>query len=249
MWFYVHNKRAEGPVSEEILQDLLTQGALSREALVWRVGQATWEPATSVLAQGVNEDEGLTKRDRVRPPAIPNAEQSATDPRSSSGAAVSPGLAAPSGVAKSPVPPRGRLKSWLRNALLILMLPLGLFLFVGGLIQADREKSVAMVQPTTVQPPKELSPDLIRGQAPGQFDPGSVFIVLERGQNIYVLGKTETIEKLRNGKGMDEQYSFSGARADGRAIIFEAENGNVKLVNRLIDTYNKAYGTYLFPRE
>jgi len=49
MWFYVHNKKAEGPVSEEILHSLLTTGTLAPEVLVWREGQSAWAPARSVF--------------------------------------------------------------------------------------------------------------------------------------------------------------------------------------------------------
>lgn len=49
MWFYVHNTKAEGPVSEEILQGLLRNGVLPGDALIWREGQAGWAPASSVF--------------------------------------------------------------------------------------------------------------------------------------------------------------------------------------------------------
>ena len=43
-WYYAENGRQVGPVEEAALDDLVRQGAVRDETLVWREGMANWQP-------------------------------------------------------------------------------------------------------------------------------------------------------------------------------------------------------------
>lgn len=74
MWFYVHDKKAEGPVSEKILMSLLRAGILEPEVLIWREGLRAWVSASSVFVP-LSGGGGFAKRG---PPPIPGSEPAST---------------------------------------------------------------------------------------------------------------------------------------------------------------------------
>src|SRR5262249_32983843 len=56
-WYYADAGQQKGPLEEEALDDLVRQGTVRDDTLVWREGMPTWQPHGS--ARG------------VRPPAAP----------------------------------------------------------------------------------------------------------------------------------------------------------------------------------
>lgn len=49
-WYYSLNNQQQGPVSEEQLRDLIAQGIISHQTLVWREGMPDWAPYQTVAA-------------------------------------------------------------------------------------------------------------------------------------------------------------------------------------------------------
>ncbi len=47
-WYYVKDGTRQGPVAEQELTKLLTEGALLPSALVWTEGAEDWRPASDV---------------------------------------------------------------------------------------------------------------------------------------------------------------------------------------------------------
>ncbi len=52
MWFYVESQQQRGPVSDEDIQRMHSQGVIQPDTLIWREGQANWLPFRSVFAAG-----------------------------------------------------------------------------------------------------------------------------------------------------------------------------------------------------
>jgi hypothetical protein len=48
MWYYMHENRQMGPVSQVQLTDLLQQGIIQKGTYVWTEGMADWQPAAGV---------------------------------------------------------------------------------------------------------------------------------------------------------------------------------------------------------
>lgn len=55
-WYYVENGEQRGPVSEEQLQSLVTQGAVTAETLVWATGMKDWAPVATAAPQLLGAD-------------------------------------------------------------------------------------------------------------------------------------------------------------------------------------------------
>jgi|GEM_PF-3967452 len=72
MWFYVHENKAEGPVSEKILHSLLVSGTLPSDTLVWQEGRAEWVRAYSVFAD-LYEGDRPPEPEPVPPSVVPPA--------------------------------------------------------------------------------------------------------------------------------------------------------------------------------
>jgi len=51
-WYYAVNDQQQGPVTEEQLRQLLAQGAISGQTLVWREGMPDWQPYQAVVPSG-----------------------------------------------------------------------------------------------------------------------------------------------------------------------------------------------------
>jgi hypothetical protein len=47
-WFYVSANQQTGPVTREVLQNLITTGTIPSHTLAWRAGLDNWQPANSV---------------------------------------------------------------------------------------------------------------------------------------------------------------------------------------------------------
>lgn len=47
-WYYELNGSQQGPVGESTLRDLISEGMVQRETLIWQEGMADWERADSV---------------------------------------------------------------------------------------------------------------------------------------------------------------------------------------------------------
>jgi Interferon-induced transmembrane protein/GYF domain 2 len=48
MWYFGRDGRQEGPISDEQLRIMISNGSLRREDLVWREGMADWKPAGQI---------------------------------------------------------------------------------------------------------------------------------------------------------------------------------------------------------
>jgi len=48
MWYYGRDGRQEGPITDEQLRAMASNGSLRREDLVWRDGMADWQPAGQI---------------------------------------------------------------------------------------------------------------------------------------------------------------------------------------------------------
>jgi hypothetical protein len=48
MWYFGRDGRQEGPISDEQLRIMVSNGSLRREDLVWRDGMADWQPAGQI---------------------------------------------------------------------------------------------------------------------------------------------------------------------------------------------------------
>jgi hypothetical protein len=48
MWYFGRDGRQEGPISDEQLRTMVSNGSLRREDLVWRDGMADWQPAGQI---------------------------------------------------------------------------------------------------------------------------------------------------------------------------------------------------------
>jgi hypothetical protein len=51
MWYYNYNDQQNGPVSEEVVRDLINQNIITPNTLVWREGMSNWQPAAAVELQ------------------------------------------------------------------------------------------------------------------------------------------------------------------------------------------------------
>src|SRR5262250_2463246 len=69
-WWYISNSERKGPVSEDDLQRLMIDGALTSSALVWQAGMAHWRPIEEIAA--------LVPLLSELPPEIPAAQQRST---------------------------------------------------------------------------------------------------------------------------------------------------------------------------
>jgi hypothetical protein len=63
-WFFAANGQQQGPVAETRFRDLIAQGSITPDSLVWTEGMANWQRAGDIP--------GLMSG--VRPPAVPRAE-------------------------------------------------------------------------------------------------------------------------------------------------------------------------------
>ena len=43
-WFYAEGGQQKGPVDDSVLDDLVRSGVIRPETLIWREGQANWQP-------------------------------------------------------------------------------------------------------------------------------------------------------------------------------------------------------------
>jgi Interferon-induced transmembrane protein/GYF domain 2 len=48
MWYFGRDGRQEGPIADEQLRTMVSNGSLRREDLVWRDGMADWQPAGQI---------------------------------------------------------------------------------------------------------------------------------------------------------------------------------------------------------
>ncbi|MEN0087797.1 MAG: DUF805 domain-containing protein [Pseudomonadota bacterium] len=56
MWYYAEGEHQRGPVSDEDIGQLMQAGTVRPETLVWREGQAGWQPAIEVVPQHLRPD-------------------------------------------------------------------------------------------------------------------------------------------------------------------------------------------------
>jgi uncharacterized RDD family membrane protein YckC len=68
-WYYLRDGDSVGPEPKKRLLELLDQGAVTRQTLVWREGAADWRSLDESLGLSANA-----------PPALPGAQSSATPP-------------------------------------------------------------------------------------------------------------------------------------------------------------------------
>jgi len=47
-WFYAEGGQQKGPVDDSVLDDLVRSGVIRPETLIWREGQANWQPYSEV---------------------------------------------------------------------------------------------------------------------------------------------------------------------------------------------------------
>ncbi len=47
MWHYIHDGKTIGPIPDEQANDLVRNGIITRQTLVWRESMASWQPAES----------------------------------------------------------------------------------------------------------------------------------------------------------------------------------------------------------
>jgi|GEM_PF-2295320 len=276
MWFYVHNKKAEGPVSEEILHQLLKEDILPPTMLVWREGREEWAPARSVFADLFDAKDALP--DTVSLQAV----REANSPPS-----VSPNPQWPPPKPSQPQPSQKQKTGFWVFCFLLLPVFFGLvafFMLVSPQTPLDRPHRSHQIQ-TTRPAPKVVPPPTAKPPAPAapkaggvigrttvpslppawqsntgiavptvlqawQDPTGDYYFELELNNKIYVMGLMESFKALQSKNEVPPQcHSFSGVRSDGKAVVFEGEARDVKLVNRLIGTYNARHGSSLLLRE
>jgi hypothetical protein len=73
-WFYLHEQKPVGPVTDRELRGLLGAGALQPHDLVWREGQSSWLPAASAVPNLDWENAPIPPpvAAKVTPPARPS---------------------------------------------------------------------------------------------------------------------------------------------------------------------------------
>lgn len=100
-WFYAHQGRQLGPISEAELQSMIATGAIQPTTLVWRQGMAQWQPLSSLAMPAAG---ALPPQPSISPQPLP------------------PGSAAPSLAYASPMPPSDDVG---QNAGMRMLLPVG----------------------------------------------------------------------------------------------------------------------------
>ena len=53
MWYFVREEEQLGPVSEEQMREMIREGSLKRDDLVWREGMIAWQIASEVPELGI----------------------------------------------------------------------------------------------------------------------------------------------------------------------------------------------------
>ena len=56
MWYYAENNQQKGPVDPQAFLDLVRQGIVTSDTLVWRSGLPTWQPYGAVVAGAPADD-------------------------------------------------------------------------------------------------------------------------------------------------------------------------------------------------
>ncbi|MEO0497549.1 MAG: DUF4339 domain-containing protein, partial [Pseudomonadota bacterium] len=83
MWYYADGQEQRGPVSDQEVSALMQSRTVRPETLVWREGQAAWQPAIEAVPQQLRPDATGT------PPPIPG-DQPEPSPSKAATAATEP---------------------------------------------------------------------------------------------------------------------------------------------------------------
>ena len=70
-WYYVEDNRQAGPLTDEQLSELVTQGRIQAATLVWNESMANWQPYAQVRAAACSGRPGPTTGTASAPPRTP----------------------------------------------------------------------------------------------------------------------------------------------------------------------------------
>lgn len=133
MWYYAQAGERQGPIEEQALRELLNQGKLGAETLVWTQGMAQWTAARETL---------LASSIAAPPPmVVPPLPSASAAPAAPPAPALGPTQSAP--VYTSSIPPYASTAAPLQSlppadkervvyVLLAVLLPLGIHNFYAG---------------------------------------------------------------------------------------------------------------------
>jgi len=74
-WYYSKDNAQQGPVSEPQLQELLSNGTITPDSLVWKDGMDDWVPAKTVPTLFTQQGPGIGVLGAQAPPNLPNSGQ------------------------------------------------------------------------------------------------------------------------------------------------------------------------------
>jgi len=228
MWFYAHNKKAEGPVSEEILLGMLRSGVLANEVLVWQEGRTEWAPARSVFADLAEGESSAMVRGT--PPPSPDTGEDTASATAREGTIVISSPVYLSGQAPRPPEPRGE-KKYIGTWLVFLLISLGLVLLM-----------LYMIKPTPAE--VTMMPDVLRfpmNIVHSPPAPEGLYYQVKKGGAIYVLGKRETAVRFQHGNtAFSKGRIFSSGRT---SYFFEGDPRDPNFLKKLVEAYNHRAGT------
>lgn len=80
-WYYVENQERKGPVTESALKQLVSQGVITENTLVWKEGMKDWEPAQTIKGLVESKADELPKVKVAGAPAsTPRPQRPAATP-------------------------------------------------------------------------------------------------------------------------------------------------------------------------